>query len=170
VRPIHGWLGAAAVGVSVLAASSAYVTPAAQASSAGHAVLAQRAQGKAKPPAKTATLPGNTDAAMPAAAISSTDGLPAVLVNGHSYRLTVHVGVAAGQPTTDAELLVSGGAHPVCLTQRLRSGAISTLHCTFVAVAVGRTDLQIKVLVGAARGGQLVATFCHVVVRTTSPE
>jgi hypothetical protein len=172
VRAVHAWIGAAAMGASVLAASSAYLTTVAEASPAGPAFIAQRPPGKPPP-----RLNGNIDAGMPAAAISATDGLPPVLVNGRSYRLTVHVGVAAGQPNTDAELLINGVVNSVCLTQPVPSGAISTLHCSFVAsaasvasAAVGRTGLQIKVLVGAAHGGQVVATFDHVVVRTASPE
>jgi hypothetical protein len=164
VRVSQAWYCAVAIGVAVLAASSAYPTAAAEASPLAHAVPAQRL------PAKTITLHGNLAASMPAAAISPADGLPATLLDGRSYRLTVHVGVAGGEPTTDAEVLLSGADRSVCLTERLPSGAISALHCTFVTDAMGRLGLVVKVLVRVADGGQVVATFDHLVVKTVSPE
>ena len=164
MRAFQAWCGAVAIGVSALAASSAYPTPAAQASSSGHTVSAQRPPGRATP------LHGYLSTAMPVAAVSATDGLPVVLVDGRSYRLTVHLGVAAGQPPTEARVLLIGADHSVCVTARLPSGAISALHCTFVPAEVGRSSLQVRVLVEASHGGQVAATFDHVVVRTTSPE
>lgn len=180
MRAIHAWLGATTMGASVLVASSAYMTSGAQASPAASAAIALRAPGKLPLPGRTASDPGNIGAEMPAAAISATDGLPTVLVNGRSYRLTVYVGVAAGQPKTYAQILVNGRVRSVCLTQQAPSGAISTLHCSFVAreslasaanaaTAAGRTGLRIEMLVGAAHSSQVLATFDHVVVRTASP-
>lgn len=165
MRAFELWRGAVAMGLSALAVSSAYVSPATQASSAWHPASAQR------PPVGATTINGSLGAAMPAAAISATDGLPAVLVSGRSYGLTVHVGVAAGQPTTEAHVLLAGADRSVCVTKRLlRSGAISTLHCTFLTVGTGPSGVQVRVLVEAAHGGRVVATFHHVVVRTASPE
>jgi hypothetical protein len=164
VRAFQAWCGAVAIGVSALAVSSTYLSPAAEASSRGHAVSAQR------PPGRTTPLYKDLSTAMPAAAISATDGLPVVLVDGRSYRLTVHAGVAAGQPTTEAHMLIIGADRSVSVTEWLPSGAISPLQCTFVPAEVGRSGLQVRVLVEAAHGGEVVATFDHVVVRTASPE
>ena len=163
MRAFQAWCGAVVIGVSALAASSAYPSPA-HASSPRHTMPAQR------PPGRTTPLHGNLSTAMPAAAISATDGLPVVLVDGRSYRLTVHVGVAAGQPTTEAHVLLIGADRSVCVTEWLPSGAISALHCTFVPAVVGRSGLQVRVLVEAAHGGEVVAMFDHVVVRTASLE
>ena len=162
MRAIHAWCGAIAIGASVLAASSAYAGTPAQASSPRHAVPSQHPQRKTPPPVV------NLRAAMPPGAISPTDGLPTVLVDGRSYRLTVHVGIAGGQPTTDAEVLLIGAGSSVCLSQRLPPGVISTLRCTFVAGAAGELGLQVKVLVGAAHSTQILATFYHPVVSMAS--
>ena len=164
MRAIQAWSGVVAIGASVLAVSSEYPTPVAQASSPAHTVSAQ-------PPPETAlTIYGNLGATMPAASISATDGLPDSLLAGRYYRVTVHVGVAGGQPPTKAELFIVGADHSACVTESVPSGAISALHCTFMPAAVGRTGLQVKVLVGTSRDRQIVATFDHVVVRTASPE
>jgi hypothetical protein len=162
MRRMQAWSGAAALGVAVLAVPSSYSTPTALASSSAHGVAAQ-----VTPKAKTASL-GNVRAGMPAAAISSTDGLPAALVANRSYRLTVYLGVAGGQPTTDAAVFLAGADRSACATAHLPSGAITALHCTFVPVDVGRLGLRVKVVVGAGPARQLVANFVHPVTGAAS--
>jgi hypothetical protein len=67
-------------------------------------------------------------------------------------------------------MLIIGADRSVSVTEWLPSGAISALQCTSVPAEVGRSGLQVRVLVEAAHGGEVVATFDHVVVRTASPE
>ena len=80
-----------------------------------------------------------------AVGVSDSSG---VLVNGRSYRLTVHVGVAGGQPPTPARVLLVGADRAVCVTDRLPAGAVSTLRCTVAPTELGERGLRIQVLVG----------------------
>lgn len=168
MRAIDAWCGALAIGATALAAPSAYPTPVAGAASSEHA--AAQTVSAQDSPVRLLLPRGIVTTAMPAAAISRTDGLPAVLVDGRSYRLTVHVGVAGGQPATPARVLLVGADRAVCVTDRLPAGAVSTLRCTFVPTHLGERGLRIEVLVGSAQSSQVVAPFDHCVVRTTSPE
>jgi hypothetical protein len=113
---------------------------------------------------------GNVGVTVPTALVSPLDGLPAVLQRGHDYQLTVHVWVAGRQPKTFATVTLAGADRSSCVAKAVPAGTIKTLRCEVVPTRIGVTGLRVNVLVAAANGIPVVATFDHPVVATSSSE
>jgi hypothetical protein len=118
----------------------------------------------------TSVPTGNIGAIVPTALVSPLDGLPAVLLRGNYYQLTVHVWVAGRQPKTFATIALAGADRSSCVAKTVPAGTIATLRCAVVPTRIGVTGLRVSVLVAAANGVPLVATFDHAVVATGSSE
>jgi hypothetical protein len=121
------------------------------------------------PPVATAPA-GNLALGVPTASISPTDGLPGVLQAGHHYQLRVHVWVAGRQPKTSATVWLAGAARSACVVRAVPAGTIATLRCAVDPTRVGAAGLRVTVVVAAANGVPIVATFDHPVVATGSSE
>jgi hypothetical protein len=106
---------------------------------------------------------GNITASVPAASFGQSDGAPAALFAGKSYRITVAVWLSAASDT--AVVTVAAGGHPVARCSRVpvRSG-ITKLLCDISAGHADDAHFDVAVSMRASNGRGATRQYARTVM------